>query len=103
MTDDFVAERYLGLWKEEGRSDWSAVLRQTGYKRYGVTLEKSSLNSDDRLSWRPQWILSWDVHTPELALEEAAKAISEMTTHLLVIGAGLRRDLDEPVPAEGET
>ena len=102
MSDDFVAERLLGLWEEEGRSDWSAVVRRNRHGLYGVTLEKGGF-SNGKFVWRPVLMLSWDVTTPEQAREEAAKALSRMTTNLLVIGASLRRDLDEQVPAEGET
>ena len=103
MSDDFVAERHLGMWEEEGRSDWSAVVRRNRHGLYGVTLEKGGFNSSGKFVWRPTLMLNWDVATPEQAREEAAKALSRMTTHLLVIGASLRRDLDEPAPAEGET
>lgn len=98
MSDDFVPERHLGLWEVEGRSDWAAIVRRNRSGLYGVTLERGGLNSDGKFVWRPELMLSWDVTTPEQARAEAAKAVSRMTTNLLVIGAGLRGDRDEVGP-----
>ena len=98
MSDDFVPERHLGLWTEEGRSEWAAIVRKTRHKRHLVTLERGGYNSSGAFVWRPELMLSSDASTLEQAREEAATAISRMVGNLLVIGASLRRDPDEGEP-----
>ena len=97
MSDDFVPERHLGLWTEEGRSDWSAVLWRGGGGLYSVTLERGAFDRDV-FGWVPTCALCWGQPTRERALQEAAEAISRMVDNLLVIRASLRGDPDEVEP-----
>ena len=107
MSDDFVPERHLGLWKEEGRSEWSALLtrwppaghppkespQQTSYSvRLDSRGEYGGMTG--KFLWTPTHDLSVDCPTREEALREAAAAIDEMIANLRVIAAGLRGDSD---------
>lgn len=105
MSNDFVPERHLGLWKEEGRSEWSALLTRwppAGHPpkespqqtSYSVRLDSGRYNSGGKFLWSPTHDLSVDCPTREEALAEAAAAIDEMIANLRVIAAGLRGDSD---------
>jgi hypothetical protein len=100
MQDDFVPERHLGLWKEEGRSEWSALLTRwppAGHPpkespqqtSYSVRLDSGIYNSSGKLLWSPTHDLSVDCPTREEALREAVRTIDKMIENLLVIARGL--------------
>ncbi len=106
MEDDFVPERYLGLWKEEGRSAWAAFLTRwpaPGYLStkvpqeltYSVRLDRGKYSSiNEKFFWTPTHDLSKGCPTPEEARRKAAATIDEMIANLRVIAAGLRGDHD---------
>ena len=110
MEDDFVPERHLGLWKEEGRSAWAAFLTRwpaPGYLStkvpqdltYSVRLDRGKYSSiNGKFFWTPTHDLSKGCPTAEEARREAVATIDEMIANLLVIAAGLRGDPD----TEGE-
>lgn len=105
MSDDFVPERHLGLWKEEGRSAWSAILDQwppdwhllkkgPQDTTYSVRLDRGERCMDEKFFWAPTHDLSVDLPTREEAKLEAAAAIDEMIANLRVIAASLRGEPD---------
>ena len=108
MEDDFVPERYLGIWKKEGMSDWSAVLTavttQPEFYRpgegaprtsYSVRLDRGMVNMmSGEFFWAHGVHLSFCRGTREEAVLEAAATIDQMIAHLRVIAAGLRGDPD---------
>ena len=110
MSDDFVPERHLGLWKEEGRSPWAAFLDRwppAGYlpkngpqeTTYSVRLDRGKYGmTAGKFFWTPTYHLSAERLTREEAKLEAAAAIDEMIANLRVIAASLRGDPD----TEGE-
>jgi hypothetical protein len=105
MEDDFVPERHLGLWKEEGRSPWAAFLTRwppVGYlpkkgpqeTTYSVRLDRGEYGMTGKFFWTPTHDLSVDRPTPEEAKLVAASAIDEMIANLRVIAASLRGEPD---------
>lgn len=109
MEDDFVPERHLGLWKEEGRSEWAAVLDRwppAGYlpkkgsqeTTYGVSLDRGRYGMTGKFFWTPTHHLSADRLTREEAKLEAAAAIDEVIANLRVIAASLRGEPDQTTP-----
>ena len=112
MSDDFVAERHLGLWKEGGKSSYSALLTQVKTQpvfylpgerprttSYVVRLDRGMVNMlSGKFFWSPQLNLSLERATREDALRQAVETIDEMIANLMVIAAGLRGDPDhEPL------
>ena len=108
MSDDFVPERHLGLWKEEGRSPWAAFLTRwppVGYlpkkgpqdTTYSVRLDRGEYGMTGKFLYTPTHDLSADCPTREEAKLKAAAAIDEMIANLFVISASLRgeRDTDD--------
>lgn len=108
MSDDLVPERHLGLWKEEGRSSWSAVLTQVKTQpvfylpgerpratSYVVRLDAGMINmrSGD-FFWSPTHTFGMERATREEAKLEAAATIDEMIANLRVIAASLRGEPD---------
>jgi hypothetical protein len=105
VSDDFVPERHLGLWKEEGRSPWAAFLTRwppVGYPpgeapkqvSYSVRLDRGKHGMSGKFFWTPTHDLSDDCPTREEAKLEAAAAIDEMIANLRVIAASLRGEPD---------
>lgn len=109
MSDDFVPERHLGVWKEEGRSGWAAILDRwppAGYlptkgpqeTTYSVRLDRGKYGMTGKFLWTPTHHLSADRPTREEAKLEAAATIDEMIANLRVIAASLRGDPDQTTP-----
>ena len=102
MSDDF--EVHMGLWKEEGRSPWAAILMRwppaylskEGPQEpiYSVRLDRGAYDSIGRFLWTPTHDLTGGCPTAEDARREAVATIDEMIANLRVIAAGLRGDSD---------
>ena len=105
MSDDFIPERHLGLYKDEGKSAWAAFLDRwppAGYlpkkgpqeTTYSVRLDRGKYGMTGKFFWTPTHVLSVDRPTREEAMLEAAAAIDDMIANLRVIAAGLRGEPD---------